>query len=71
VLRWSLTAVRKIEAIRDRIMARCGTDEPLIAETSFPAGHEPVTMQWRKPLRIDEINRMAPTEDVRRREGRP
>lgn len=30
-----------------------------------------VTMQWRKPLSFDEVAQMAPTPEVRAREGRP
>jgi len=63
--------VRKIEAIRDRIMSMCGTSEPLVEADDFPPGHVRVTMQWRKPLRIDEVARMAPTPEVRERKGRP
>jgi hypothetical protein len=63
--------MRRIEAIRDRIMRQCGTDEPLILETDFPAGYVQRSMHWRKPLRIDEINRMAQTPEVRERRGRP
>ncbi len=65
--------VRKVEAIRDRIMAMCGTDERLIAvgADGFPPGHQPVTLQWRKPLSISEVARMADTPEVRERRGRP
>ncbi len=42
-----------------------GTDEPMIEEDGDVAVH------WRVPLRVDEINRMAPTVEVKRREGRP
>jgi len=45
-------------------MARLGTREKLIEETGTFAIH------WRKPLAIAEVNQMAPTPDVRRREGR-
>jgi hypothetical protein len=58
--------VRKIEAIRDRIMGMCGTTEPLVEDHDVR-----VTMQWRKPLSIEEIARMAPTPEVRERKGRP
>jgi hypothetical protein len=51
-------------------MAMCGTTEPLI-EADVPPWHEPVTMQWRKPLRIEEVARLAPTPEVRERRGRP
>lgn len=66
VLRWSLQTVRKVEAIRDRIMGMCGTSEPLVED------HEArVTMQWRKPLSVEEVARMAQTPEVRERKGRP
>ena len=68
VLRWSPTVWRKIEATRDRIMRGVGSAEPLIQE------REPAltrTVQWRKPLSFDEVNRMAPTMEVRQRPGRP
>lgn len=58
--------VRKIEAIRDRIMTMCGTTEPLVEDHDAR-----VTMQWRKPLSIEEVARMAPTVEVRERKGRP
>lgn len=59
--------VRRIEAIRDRIMGMCGTTEALVTD-DYPSR---VTMQWRKPLSIDEVNRMAPTAEVRMRPDRP
>ena len=75
VLRWSLTMVRKIEAIKQRIMGMCGTAEAVIPvsdlEMAWALGANPVAMQWRKPLSIEEINRMAPTAEVRERRGRP
>ncbi len=56
-------------------MGMCGTHEPLIAvdynEVAAELGMSPRTMQWRRPLSIVEINRMAPTEEVRERKGRP
>lgn len=63
--------VRKVEAIRDRIMSMCGTAEPLVLADDFPANHVRVTMQWRKPLSIEEVAQMAPTKEVRERQGRP
>jgi hypothetical protein len=57
--------------IRDRIMGMCGTDEPLIAPYGEEAALMLVTMQWRRPLSIEEIARMAPTAEVRERRGRP
>jgi hypothetical protein len=56
--------MRKLEAARDFIMRGIGTDEPWVEELGMTAIH------WRRPLRVDEINRMAPTPDVKRREGR-
>lgn len=71
MLSWSPTIHRRVEAARDRIMAMCGTNEPLIS----PEGEELAllvrTRQWRKPLSIEEVNRMAPTMEVRERKGRP
>jgi hypothetical protein len=63
--------VRRIEAVRDRIMSMCGTTEPLIEADDYPPGHVRVTMQWRKPLSIEEVARLAPTVEVRERRGRP
>jgi hypothetical protein len=58
--------VRKVEAIRDRIMGMCGTSEPLAQDHDAR-----VTMQWRKPLSIEEVAQMAQTPEVRERKGRP
>lgn len=55
---------RKIERTRDRIMRGVGTDEPWFQEQVM------VSVNWRKPLRIGEVNRLALTPEVRRREGR-
>jgi hypothetical protein len=63
--------VRRIEVIRDRIMSMCGTTERLVEATDFPANHVRVTIQWRKPLSIEEVARLAPTVEVRERKGRP
>jgi len=62
---------RTAEAIRDRIFERCGTSEPLFeaGPDEFPG--PPRTRQWRKPLSIEEVARMAPTPEVRERRGRP
>jgi hypothetical protein len=60
--------LRKVEAVRDRIMRGVGTDEPLIEAVG--EGNV-ATMQWRKPLSISEVARMAPTAEVRERRGRP
>ena len=71
VLRWSPTDHRKVEAARDRIMGMCGTDEPLIEPEGEELAVLKATRQWRKPLSIQEVNRMAPTPEVRERRGRP
>ena len=53
-------------------MRGLGTDEAYIMEemTAF-LGERAVSVHWRKPLRIDEVARMAPTQEVRERPGRP
>jgi hypothetical protein len=65
VLRWSPTKLRKAEALRDRIMRGVGTDEPWVVEE-----HGVIAVHYRKPLRIDEVARMAPTAEVLARPGR-
>ena len=45
-------------------MRGAGTQEPFFLEEGTLAAH------WRKPLSLEEVNRMAPTPDVLRREGR-
>lgn len=49
-------------------MDRVGTKEAIIPEEW---GGLTITAQWRRPLSLVEINRMAPTPEVRAREGRP
>ena len=72
VLRWSPQKWRKAEAIRDRIMRGLGTDEPYVMEEmSAWLGERAVSVHWRKPLRVDEVAQMAPTVEVRERQGRP
>lgn len=72
MLRWSPTKWRKAEAIRDRIMQGVGTDEPwVIEEMTQMLGERAVAVHYRRPLRIDEIARMAPTPEVLSRLGRP
>lgn len=66
VLRWSPTQHRLVENARDQVFAMCGTAEPVIEERELVA-----TRQFRKPLSLEEINRMAPTPEVRERRGRP
>jgi hypothetical protein len=68
VPRWSLKLRREVEAARDRIMRGVGTDEALVE--AIGEGNV-ATLQWRKPLSIEEVNRMAPTPEVRKRRGRP
>jgi len=62
---------RKAEAIRNRILRGCGTEEPFIE----PEGEELAllvsTRQWRKPMSISEIAQLALTPEVRMRPGRP
>jgi hypothetical protein len=64
-----------MEALRDRIMFNVGTSEPFIGEDvqeiADVLGVSPRAMHWRKPLSIEEINRMAQTPEVRERPGRP
>jgi hypothetical protein len=62
-----------MEAIRDRIMFGCGSTEPWFFDAEFYGDYqdEAVAAHWRKPLRIDEVNMMAPTPEVRARLGRP
>lgn len=63
-----------MEALRDRIMFKTGTDEAFIGENlvemAAAIGRSPVAMHWRKPLALTEVNRMAPTSDVLQRKGR-
>lgn len=56
--------MREAEALRDRIFHGLGTDEVFIFEGAT------IAATWRKPLRIDEIARMAATPEVRLRPGR-
>ena len=72
VLRWSPTKWRKAEALRDKIMRGVGTDEEwVMEEMSAEFGMSASAVQYRRPLRIDENARMAPTPEVRYRPGRP
>jgi hypothetical protein len=58
---------RNIEHVRDRVLRGAGTEEAVIETTDAPLV---ASRQWRKPLRLDEINRLAPTREVRLRPGR-
>jgi hypothetical protein len=60
-----------MEAMRDRILFGLGSPEPVIPVEGEERAMLSVTMQWRKPLSIGEIAQMAPTPEVRAREGRP
>ncbi len=68
LLRWSAQTWRKAEAARDRVMYGGGTNEPWYMEEFSAEGG--MAVHWRKPLRIDEVNQMAPTPEVKAREGR-
>jgi hypothetical protein len=72
VLRWSPTKWRKAEALRDHIMLGVGTDEPwVIEEMSRELGERAAAVHFRRPLRLDEVARMAATPEVLARAGRP
>ena len=71
VLSWSPITHRRIEALRDRIMRGAGANDAMIEPEGFELALLKVTRQWRKPLRLDEVTRMAPTVEVRERKGRP
>lgn len=64
---------RKMEALRDRLMFKVGTDEPWFYDDEFYGEFSDVAVaaHWRKPLRIDEVNQMTPTPEVISRQGRP
>ena len=65
LVRWTAGTFAKMQFIRDTIMQGVGTTEAFIPEKGTSAMH------WRKPLSLEEINRMAPTPEVRARAGRP
>jgi hypothetical protein len=53
-------------------MRGVGTDELWVTEEmSAEIGERAVAVHYRKPLRVDEVARMAPTPEVRERPGRP
>lgn len=60
-----------MEAMRDRILFRLGSPEPVIPVEGEELSMLRVTMQWRKPLSIEEIPQLAQTPEVRARQGRP
>jgi hypothetical protein len=57
--------MRKAEHLRDKILRGVGTDEPFVTEQGI------FVMHYRRPLRIDEVNQMAQTPEVKARMGRP
>ena len=60
-----------MEAVRDRVMHRAGTEEPWYLDEEFLRAHpSAISANWRKPLSPDEVNTMAPTPEVRARLGR-
>jgi hypothetical protein len=63
--------MRKAEAVRDRTMRGAGTGEPwVMEEMSREIGELAISVHWRKPLSLEEVARMAPTPEVKAREGR-
>jgi hypothetical protein len=61
-----------MEAFRDETMRGLGTAEEWFMEhMAAMIGERAIAVHWRKPLRIDEVNRLAPTAEVRQRAGRP
>ena len=71
VVRWTPAMVREVETIRDRILGMCGSPEPVIEPDGEEAAMMKVTRQWRRPLSVVEVTRLAPTPEVRERRGRP
>jgi hypothetical protein len=65
VSRWDRKTRRHLQTLCYHYTRVLGTNEKLIKE------FERHSIQWRKPLSIGEINQMAPTPEVKRREGRP
>lgn len=51
----------------------CGTDEDWFFDAEFygEAKDRAIAAHWRKPLRVDEVNQLAPTPEVNARPGRP
>lgn len=71
LFRWNANAWRKAEAGRSDAGRGLGTDEPWFADDmAGELGARAIAVHWRKPLRIDEVNRLAPTAEVIRRPGR-
>lgn len=57
--------------MRDRILYGLGTSERVIPAEGEERAMLSVTMQWRKPLSIEEVAQLADTPEVRARPGRP
>ena len=66
--KWNRAIHRRVEAVRDKILDALGTNEKVI-QANDPTLK--ASMQWRKPLSLEEVNQMAPTPEVRERRGRP
>lgn len=71
VLRWSPNRWRRMESLRDRILFKLGSPEPLIPVEGEERALLRITMQWRKPLSLQEVAQLADTPEVRARPGRP
>lgn len=71
MLRWSPTITRRMYAYKDSIFHGLGSPEPVIPVEGEERASLRVTMQWRRPLSILEVNQMAQTPEVRDRPGRP
>jgi hypothetical protein len=71
LLRVGAAMWRKFESVRDQVMRGVGTAEPWFQEDlSDVLGAGAVAVHYRKPLRLDEINQLAATAEVRARPGR-
>lgn len=57
-----------LSILAGKIMAALG---PTGSKPHVEPGLMGYTMNFRKPLRVDEVNRMTETPDVKAREGRP
>jgi hypothetical protein len=72
LLRVSAAMWRKFEAVRDQVMLGVGTGEPWFYEDLRDVlGPIAVAAHYRRPLRLDEVNQLAATGEVRARPGRP
>ena len=72
VLRWSAAQKQEVEAARDEIMRGVGTPDPFHEEIAKPVfARYAVSVSYRRPLRVDEVNLIKDTPMVRKRPGRP